>query len=241
MLRSGNPVLRDDVFTGAQTFGSQEAMTIQGTVNKTMILLLLVFLTAGWAWSNPQTALVLMFPAMIIGFIVGLAAVFKKEWAGITAPIYAFVEGIILGGISLFFETAYPGVVTQAVSLTFATLFCLLMIYKSGLIKVTENFKLGIAAATGAVMVVYLVDMVMGFFGHRIPFIYQSGPIGIGFSLIVVGIAAFNLVLDFDFIENGAKAGAPRYMEWYGAFGLIVTLIWLYLEILRLLAKMRRR
>jgi uncharacterized YccA/Bax inhibitor family protein len=158
-----------------------------------------------------------------------------------TAPIYALLEGLFLGGISAIFEAQYPGIVIQAVSLTFGTLFCLLLAYRSGIIKVTENFKLGVAAATGGIALIYLATLVLGLFGVRMPFIHESGLIGIGFSLFVVVIAALNLVLDFDFIESGAKSGAPKYMEWYAAFGLMVTLIWLYIEILRLLAKLRSR
>jgi uncharacterized YccA/Bax inhibitor family protein len=159
----------------------------------------------------------------------------------VTAPIYAVLEGLFLGGISAIFEMSYPGIVIQAVALTFGTLFCLLAAYKSRLIKVTENFKLGIVAATGAICLIYLVSIIMGFFGASIPMIHSSGPLGIGFSLFVVTIAALNLVLDFDFIERGSEMGAPKYMEWYGAFGLVVTLVWLYIEILRLLSKLRRR
>ena len=151
------------------------------------------------------------------------------------------MEGLFLGGISAIFEAQFSGIVIQAVGLTFGTLFCLLMVYKSGLIKATENFKLGIASATGAIFLVYLVSMILGFFGVQMPFIHESGIIGIGFSIFVVVIAALNLVLDFDFIENGSQMGAPKYMEWYAAFGLMVTLVWLYIEILRLLTKLRSR
>ncbi len=175
------------------------------------------------------------------GLIVALVTVFKKTWAGITSPVYALLEGLFLGGISAIFEAQYPGIVIQAVALTFGTLFSLLLAYKSRLIKVTENFKLGVAAATGSIFLIYLANMLLGFFGIHMPFIHESGIIGIGFSLVVVVIAALNLVLDFDFIENGAASGAPKYMEWYAAFGLMVTLIWLYLEMLRLLAKLRSR
>ena len=241
MYRSGNPALGDQVFQSATYSNTEGTMTIQGTVNKTFILLFLALLTAGWAWNNPQMAVGFMMPAILIGLGVGFVTIFKKEWAAVTAPLYALVEGVIIGGISTYFEMAYPGIVVQAVMLTFGVLFSLLMAYKSGLIRATENFKLGVAAATGGIFIVYMVDLIMGFFGKHIPFIYQSGPIGIGFSIIVVIIAALNLVMDFDFIEKGAEQGAPKYMEWYGAFGLIVTLIWLYLEILRLLAKSRRR
>ncbi|MFH1305415.1 MAG: Bax inhibitor-1/YccA family protein [Candidatus Omnitrophota bacterium] len=241
-MRSGNPALRGNVFTHAVAeSGDAGTMTIQGTVNKTLILLLLVFIPAAWVWSNPVALTSLLLPALILGFIVALVTIFRKEWAGITAPVYAVLEGVFLGGISALLERQYPGIVIQAVALTFGTLFCLLMAYTSRLIKPTENFKLGVVAATGSVALVYLVSIVMGFFGVRIPLIHGSGPIGILFSLIVVIIAALNLVLDFDFIESGEAARAPKYMEWYGAFGLLVTLVWLYLEILRLLSKIRSR
>ena len=240
MMRSGNPALRGEVFTAVRSHDERNVMTIQGTVNKTFILLGLTVFTAMWSWGNLQ-AVTLLIPAAIGGFIVALVTIFKKAWAPITSPIYALLEGVLLGGISSLFEKTYPGIVIQAVTLTFGTLFCLLVAYKSRLIKVTENFKLGVVAATGGIMIVYVINMIMGFFGARIPFVHGSGMLGIGFSLFVVVIASFNLVLDFDFIEKGAEYGAPKYMEWYGAFGLVVTLIWLYLEILRLLAKMRNR
>jgi uncharacterized YccA/Bax inhibitor family protein len=241
MMRSGNPALRSDIFTSQRSVDSANAMSIQGTVNKTFILLFLTVFSASWVWSNPARFLPFIWPAVIGGFIVALITIFKKEWAPVTSPIYALVEGVFLGAISALMEQTYPGIVIQAVSLTFGTLFCLLMAYTSGLIKVTDNFKLGVVAATGAIALIYFVSIIIGFFGVHIPFIHQSGPLGIGFSLFVVVIAALNLVLDFDFIEKGAQYGAPKYMEWYGAFGLMVTLIWLYIEILRLLAKTRRR
>jgi len=178
---------------------------------------------------------------MIGGLITAFVTVFKKEWSQITAPIYAVLEGLALGGISAFFNAQYDGIVIQAVALTFGTAGCLLIAYKSGVIKATENFKLGIFAATGAIGLIYLVGMIMRFFGSGIPYIHENGLIGIGFSLVVVTIAALNLVLDFDFIEKGAEQGAPKFMEWYAAFGLMVTLIWLYLEILRLLSKLNSR
>jgi len=172
---------------------------------------------------------------------MAIATVFKKTWAPVTTPAYAVLEGLALGGISLGFEARYPGLVSQAVFLTFGTLGALLMAYRSGLVKATENFKLGIFAATGGIALVYLVSMVLGIFGKSIPMIHSSGTVGIVFSLVVVGVAALNLVLDFDFIEQGAAQGAPKYMEWYGAFGLLVTLVWLYLELLRLLSKLQDR
>jgi uncharacterized YccA/Bax inhibitor family protein len=158
-----------------------------------------------------------------------------------TAPLYAVLEGLFLGGISALYELKFQGIVIQAVALTFGTLAALLLAYKSRLIKVTENFKLGVVAATGGIALVYLISIGLGFFGIRMPYLHDSGPIGIGISVFIVIVAALNLVLDFDFIEQGAAQGAPKYMEWYAAFGLLVTLIWLYLEILRLLAKVRRR
>jgi len=233
---------------GFEGFGVMgERMTLQGTVNKTGILLLCAIASAAWTWHlfiQSQSALAVM-PWLWIGTIGGLVCalvtVFKKEWAPVTAPAYALLEGLALGAISSVLEVRFPGIAIQSVSLTFGTLLVLLLAYRSGLIPVTQNFKLGIVAATGAIMLFYLLEFVLGFFGIHFTTINGSGPIGIGISLIIVGIAALNLVLDFDFIENGARMGAPKYMEWYGAFGLMVTLVWLYLEILRLLTKLRGR
>jgi uncharacterized YccA/Bax inhibitor family protein len=246
MMRTANPALNDDTFRGyARAIASGDTMTIQGTVNRTAVLLLLVLLTSTWTWRLYYTAagsmMLWVVGGAIGGFIVAMITVFRKQWAAVTAPLYALLEGLVLGGISSVLEARYPGIVIQAVGLTFGTLFGLLFAYKSGMIKATENFKLGVVAATGGIAVVYLVTMLLGFFGIRMPYIHESGMIGIGFSLFVVVIAALNLVLDFDFIESGAAQGAPKYMEWYGAFGLMVTLIWLYIEILRLLSKMRSR
>jgi uncharacterized YccA/Bax inhibitor family protein len=182
-----------------------------------------------------------MLIGLIGGFICAMVTIFKKEWSAVTAPIYALLEGLFLGGVSALLDLRYPGIAMQAVGLTFGTLFVLLLAYRSGLIHVTQKFRLGVVAATGGIMVFYLLQMLLGFFGMRFTSINGAGPIGIGFSLIVVGVAALNLVLDFDFIEQGVQAGAPKYMEWYGAFGIMVTLVWLYLEILRLLSKMRSR
>ncbi|MGA0242220.1 MAG: Bax inhibitor-1/YccA family protein, partial [Candidatus Marinamargulisbacteria bacterium] len=214
-------------------------MTIQGTVNKTGISLGILILSATFTWINPSSGLMLL--GGIGGFITALITIFKKEWAPTTTPIYAACQGLLLGGLSVMFNQQYPGIVIQAVYLTFGTLFSLLMAYASGKIRVTENFKLGMAAAMGGLFVFYIINFFLGLFGMGITSIYGNGIVGIGFSIIVVAIAALNLVLDFDFIENGAKYGAPKYMEWYGAFGLMVTLIWLYIEILRLLAKLQSR
>tara|TARA_Y100000031_G_scaffold62269_2_gene70094 strand:+ start:3244 stop:3924 length:681 start_codon:yes stop_codon:yes gene_type:complete len=216
------------------------AMTIQGTVNKTGLALLLLMAAATLTWNSPEAGGLIWIGALG-GFIVALITIFKKTAAPYTVPVYAVLEGLFLGGISRIFESMYPGIVQQAVFLTFGTLGALLLAYRSGLIKATENFKLGVSAATGGIAFVYIVSIVMGFFGIQFPMIHSSGPMGILFSAFVVVIAALNLVMDFDFIEEGAEHGAPKYMEWYGAFGLLVTLIWLYLEILRLLAKLRER
>ncbi|HEY1138156.1 MAG TPA: Bax inhibitor-1/YccA family protein [Xanthomonadaceae bacterium] len=253
-MRSGNPVLKESTFldlsSGSVYPGSANAMTLNGTVNKTGLLLLLTVLTAAFAWSQTMVqtsegmqlapgAMIYLLGGGIGGFVLALVTVFKKEWSPVLAPSYALVKGLFLGAISAIFENMYPGIVIQAVMLTFGTLFALLFAYRSGLIKATENFKLGVVAATGGIFLIYLASFVLGLFNINVPYIHESGIIGIGFSLFVVVIAALNLVLDFDFIESGVEAGAPKYMEWFGAFGLIVTLIWLYVEFLRLLAKLR--
>lgn len=243
-MRSGNPVLSDSTFRGLARTG--EPMTLAGTVNRAAILLALVLITAGWTWNQfyvSQDAAAVA-PYMGVGLIGGLIAalvtVFKKTWAPVTAPVYALLEGLALGGISAVFEARFAGIVLQAVGLTFGTAAALLIAYRSGLIRATDRFKRGVVAATGGILLVYVVDIVLRFFGIGIPFIHESGVIGIGFSIFVVIVAALNLVLDFDFIETGVAQRAPKYMEWFGAFALMVTLIWLYLEILRLLAKSRR-
>jgi uncharacterized YccA/Bax inhibitor family protein len=244
LLRSNNPVLKEKAFAGPIVAG--ETMTIQGTVNKTGLLLFFVIVTAAWTWglshsNTPEAAYPWMIGGAIGGFIMALVTVFKKEWSAITAPIYALLEGLFLGGISAFFEKSYPGIATQAVALTFGVLFVLLLAYKTGIVRATRGFKLGVIAATGAIAVVYIVNLVMTMFFHSgISILQSSTPLGIGISVVIVIVAALNLILDFDMIETGAKMGAPKYMEWYGAFGLMVTLIWLYLEILRLLSKTRR-
>lgn len=242
-MRTGNPMMKDNVFT--RSLAGVETMTLQGAVNKTITLLALVVIGAGFTWNlfynqGPAAVQPWMMGGLIGGFVVAMVTIFKQSWAPVLAPVYAGLEGLALGGISAFFEVRFPGIVLQAVALTFGVLFCLLIAYKSRLIKVTQNFRLGVVAATGGIAVVYLIGFVGSFFGWQIPYIHESGIIGIGFSLFVVVIASMNLVLDFDFIERGHGV-APKYMEWYAAFGLIVTLVWLYLELLRLLSKLRER
>ena len=242
-MRTGNPALSDNTFTAVGRLArTDEAMTAQGTANKALLLLLCVLVTASWIWTkNPQTVTPLVAVGAIAGFIVALVTVFKQTWAPITAPLYALLEGLVIGGVSAMFEAQYPGIVIQAAGLTLGTCLAMLLAYKSGLIRATENFKMGVVAATGGIMLFYLLSMILGFFHIQMPLMYGNSLASIGFSVVVVIIAALNLVLDFDFIEQGAAQGAPKYMEWYGAFGLMVTLIWLYLEMLRLLAKLRSR
>jgi uncharacterized YccA/Bax inhibitor family protein len=246
LMKTANPALNANSFRVEQGVAG-EAMTLTGTVNKTGILLLCVIATAAWSWSRffRAPAAETVMPELLIGsvggFVFALVTIFKKAWSPVTAPIYALLEGLALGGISAVFEMRYHGIAIQAVGLTFGTLLALLIAYHSGLIRVSEKFKLGVVAATGGIAVFYLVQFVLGFFGMRFAAVNGSGWIGIGFSVVVVIVAALNLILDFDFIESGVSGGAPKYMEWYGAFGLIVTLVWLYLEILRLLAKFNSR
>ena len=251
LMKTSNPALNGNTFNGLSDarFGGvldeTSRMTLTGTVNKTGVLLLCAIATACWTWHlflqtrDFSDVAPLMLLGVFGGLIVSFVTIFKKEWSPITAPIYALLEGLALGGLSALVDVRYPGIAIEAVGLTFGTLFVLLLAYRSGLIPVTQKFRMGIVAATGGIMVFYLLQMVLGIFGFQFTSVNGSGPIGIGFSLIVVAIAALNLVLDFDFIERGVQAGAPKYMEWYGAFGIIVTLVWLYLEILRLLSKMR--
>ena len=244
-MRTSNPALNEKAFKGQVAIG--EAMTLQGTVNKTGLLLLCVVATAAWTWglahsNTPEAVYPWMIGGVLGGFIVALVTIFKKNWAPLTAPIYALLEGFALGGISAIFEKTYHGIAIQAVGLTLGVLFVMLLAYKTGLIRATQGFKIGVIAATGGIAVFYLVEMALSLFFHfQFSAINGGGFWGIAFSLFVVVIAALNLVLDFDMIETGVQGGAPKYMEWYGAFGLMVTLIWLYLEMLRLLAKANRK
>lgn len=248
-MRSSNPALITNPFSGGFGLVSESnAMTVRGTINKTLILLMLVLLPAAWVWKQFYTTghssgamQGFLYGGLFAGFALLLLTVFKKNWAPITAPLYAVAEGLFLGVISGIFEQSYPGIVIQAISLSIATLLVMLVSYQSGWIRPTERFKWGVIGATGAIAVVYLVTMILGFFHVNVSFINGSGTLSILFSLFVVGIAALNFILDFDFIEQGSRGGVPKYMEWYGAFALMVTLIWLYIEMLRLLAKLNDR
>jgi uncharacterized YccA/Bax inhibitor family protein len=249
-MRSSNPALSEKVFRNFSRT-TDERMSLSGTVNKSFILITLVIASAFWSWQNaysggwsqesvpqiPSWYFVLIIGTLILSFVI----VFKKEWAPYLAPVYAVGEGVLLGTISALFDYRYPGVVLQAVLCTLGVFLALLFLYKTRVIQATKNVKLGIVAATMGVVLVYLADMVLRFFGNSVPFLHESSTMGIVVSAIIVGVAAMNLILDFDFIEQGAERGAPQYMEWYAAFGLLITLVWLYMEMLRLLGKTRRR
>ena len=253
IYKSKNPALNVNVFEKVRREKeSTDVMTIQGTVNKISLLGLIVFVSAGFTWylfetsqkivfyHNVDTLLAYTLGGSILGFLVAIVIIIKKSLAQYLAPVYCVFEGVALGGVSIIMDSEYPGIVLQALLLTFGILFSLVLIYRLGLIKATENFKLVIASATAGIAMVYLMSFIGGFFNFDIPLIHDNGFWGILFSLFVVLIAALNLVVDFDFIENGAESNAPKYMEWYAAFGLMVTLIWLYLEILRLLSKFHK-
>uniref|UniRef100_UPI0032164D6D Bax inhibitor-1/YccA family protein n=1 Tax=uncultured Draconibacterium sp. TaxID=1573823 RepID=UPI0032164D6D len=250
--KSSNPVLKEKIFS-RDYMAQSDVMTVNGTMNKTSILLLLVVASAVFTWNkffdaiaiDPANGMAAVAPWLAIGgiggFVAVLVTVFRPQSSGISAPIYAILEGLFLGGISAIFEMQYGGIVMRAVVLTLAVFVIMLFLYRSGTIKVTQKFKMGIFAATGGIALVYLISFIGGFFGMNTSFLHGSSNLSIGISLFVVAIAALNLILDFSFIEEASAQGAPKYMEWYGAFGLMVTLVWLYLEILRLLSKLASR
>lgn len=249
-MRTANPTLNERTFERFDVFSpdTSNTMTLQGTATKTAMLTALLAASAGFTWYELQGAagipgvMPYAIGGLIVSLIAGLMIYFKPTWSPVLASIYAVAEGAVLGVVSAVYEMNYGnGIVFQAVCLTFGTLFSLLTCYRTGLIKATENFKLGLFAATGGVMLLYLANIVMHMFGMRVPFLHEAGPIGIAINVVVLVIAALNLVLDFDFIEEGARRGAPKYMEWYAGYGLLVTLVWLYVEFLRLLAKLNSR
>jgi uncharacterized YccA/Bax inhibitor family protein len=246
-MKTSNPAFAGNTFTvNGVAVGYGPTMTISGTVNKAGILMLLVLATAAWTWNQfftngPAAVGGYTLVGAFGGFIAAMVTIFKKQWAPITAPVYALLEGLFLGALSAMLELRFPGIAIESVALTFGTCFCLLAAYRSGLIRPTQRFTMGIVAATGGIAVVYFLSMILGLFHVQVPGIFGSGPVGILFSVAVVIVAALNLILDFGFIEEGAHRGAPKYMEWYSAFGLMVTLVWLYLEIIRLLSKLRDR
>ena len=241
-MQTSNPVFRNDPFAAAR--GAGGVMTISGAIWKTAFLLMLAVVTGSATWvlsTRVPSVLPVALGAGLVAFVLAIAISFKPTWAGVLAPVYALVEGILLGGISAYYNSQYPGIAFAAAGCTAATLAGLLFAYQTGIIRASDNFKRGVIAATMGIALFYVITMVLGLFKVQVPGVFASGWVGIGFSVFVVIIAALNLVLDFDRIEQGARGGAPKYMEWYAAFGLMVTLVWLYLEILRLLAKLSDR
>jgi len=247
-IKSGNPGLNDRTFSGLPRPAlASERMTLQGTIHKSFLLLVVLMVAALWPWSqflatgNPGVVLLPVMVGAIGGLVLALIISFRPMTAPYLAVPYAALEGLVIGGISAVLEKKYPGIAIQATALTFAVLAVLLLAYSTGLIQVTQRFRAIVVGATGAIFLLYLVTMVLNLFHVATPFMYDSSALSIGLSLIIVGVAALNLVLDFDLIQSGVAQGAPRFMEWYGAFGLLVTLVWLYMEILRLLSKLRQR
>lgn len=248
MYKSGNPALSEKIFREINITDRSNTMTVSGTMNK--LGLLLVFMMAGafYTWSGffkGQNVQPLLWVGAIGGFVIAMVMVFKKEWSPYLAPAYGILEGLFLGAISAMFSFAFaekmPNIVTNAVGLTIGTAVAMFLLYHFRIIRATERFKSIVFTATAGIAIFYLITMVLRMFGVNMPFMHDSSPLGIGISLFIVGIAALNLIMDFDMIENGSRAGAPKYMEWYGAFGLLVTLVWLYLEILRLLSRFANR
>lgn len=252
LSKSSNPVLKEKAFSRDYTAQS-DVMTVNGTINKTGLMLLLVIAGAVFTWNKffdagaltLQEGMAAVGPWLAIGGIGGLitalVTVFRPQSSGISAPVYAVFQGLFLGGISAIFEAQYSNIVMRAVMLTLAVFMMMLFLYRSGIIKVTKRFMMGVMAATAGIALVYFVSFIAGMFGAELSFLHGNSNLSIGISLVVVAVAALNLVLDFSFIERASESGAPKYMEWYGAFGLMVTLIWLYLEILRLLSKIASR
>jgi uncharacterized YccA/Bax inhibitor family protein len=245
-MRTANPALKERTFTDIRAAVGEPAMSLQGTATKSLVLVLLTVFSASFTWNAVASGnLGILMPAVLVGgiggFIVALITVFKPKVSPYTGPIYAALEGLLLGGVSAMYNARFQGLPAQAVALTFGVFIALLIVYRTGLIRATENFRLGVVAATGGIMIMYLISFVLSFFGVQMAFLHDSSPLSIGISLVIVVVAALNLVLDFDFIERGVEHRAPKYMEWYAAFGLLVTLVWLYLEMLRLLAKLQGR
>jgi uncharacterized YccA/Bax inhibitor family protein len=253
LFKSSNPALSEKTFSRDTVLGEivspENAMTVRGTLNKFGFLFLMVMGTAFYAWSefydNPEGAMPLMLTGVIGGLIVALIIIFKKSWAPFLAPAYALLEGLFLGAVSAFYNAAFaeqaPNIIINAVGLTFGVVIAMYLLYNFRIIRATQRFKAIVLTATVGIGIFYLITLVLGAFGASIPFLHEGSAMGIGFSLIVVGIAAMNLIIDFDLIEQGAASNAPKYMEWFSAFGLLVTIVWLYLEILRLLSKLSKR
>ena len=235
----GNPFLQNGFKDGASvSITGEGTMTVQGAINKSFILFGLLMITAVWSFQSPNKTLII--GGAIVGLVLVIISIFKKQYSNILAPAYALVEGFVVGGVSAMYAGFGGGIVLQAVSLTVMILFIMLVIQKTGLIPVTDKFRMGVIMATGGIALVYLLTMILGFFGIQIPYIHQGGTIGILFSLGVIGIASLNLLLDFDNFIKGEQYRAPKYMEWFSAMGLMITIIWLYFEMLRLLGKLKQ-
>jgi uncharacterized YccA/Bax inhibitor family protein len=248
IFKSGNPTLNEKVFQNSMAVSGQETMTENGTLNKFFFLSLMVMASASFTWKafyEGKDVMSWMIGGAIGGFIVAIIISFKKEWASYLTPLYGLLEGVFIGGLSAVvnaaFAKSYPGIVMQAVVLTFGAVIAMFLLYRFRIIKATEKFKSVIFTATAGIAIFYLLAMVLRMFHIDIAFLHEGSAIGIIFSLVVVTIAALNLILDFDMIEQGTAMGAPKYMEWYCAFGLMVTIVWLYVEILRLLMKLGSR
>lgn len=248
LFKSGNPALNEKAFSKSLSLPDAAVMTVKGTLNKFGILFLLTMATAGLAWKMFYSGVdvtTYMWVCVFGALGVALVIAFKMPLAAYLAPVYALLKGFAVGAISAYYNYAFakvaPDIITQAVTLTFGVVIAMYALYRFNIIRATPLFKKIIITATLGIAVFYLIAIGLHFANIDIPFLHEGSNFGIIFSLIVVGLAAMNLILDFDLIENGAKAGAPKYMEWYGAFGLLVTIVWLYLEILRLLSKLSSR
>jgi uncharacterized YccA/Bax inhibitor family protein len=239
--KSSNPVFNEKAFQKEipkMDAAGYQTMTVRGAIDKTILLFLLMLVTVFISYSLPNP--LFLIGGAIVGLILVVVASFKPVWAPYLAPGYALAEGFFVGTVSAMYASQFNGIVFHAVSLTISMLFLMLIIYRLKLIKVTEKFKAGVIMATGAVFIVYMISFVMSFFGMSLPFLHEGGIMGIGISVVVIGIAAMNLLLDFDTFEKGEAYGAPKYMEWFSAMGLLITLVWLYIEFLRLLSKLNR-
>ena len=239
-FESNNPILGEETYQKAARAAGhdQSVMTVNGAVNKSLILGVILMATASISWTMPSP--IFLWGGLIGGIICVLVSTFRPQYSAITAPLYAVFEGLCLGALSAFYAGLFNGIILQALTLTIGLLFLMLFLYKTGVIKVTEKLRSGIMMATGAIALVYIVSMVLRMFGINMPYLHQGGMIGIGISLVIIGVASMNLLLDFDNFEKGAQYGAPKFMEWYSAMGLLVTLVWLYLEIIRLLSRLQR-
>jgi len=248
IFKSGNPALNEKLFTKTLTVPHDEVMTERGTLNKFGLMLVLLVAAASFTWKaayEGKNVIPWMIGGAIVGLIVAIVLAFTPRWGAFLAPVYALAEGFFLGAISAYYNSAFaekaPGIVMMSVGLTFGVVIAMFALYRFGIIKATAKFRAVVMTATAGIALFYLISWIMSMFGVRMPLIHESSTMGIVLSLVIVGIAALNLILDFDMIERGVEMGAPKFMEWYGAFALLVTIVWLYIEILRLLSKFASR